>query len=728
MDNDGRGRIRIGDLAARKRRVNEMRVEKPIVEALTRASDMAKIVLEYVVDLEQQKDELPEFEACLSRIADVVERYSFSVGVGHGACGGPDIELLQAGVNEEGVGVGIDRDGNLYRVQHYTDPQKTPTFVLVADRDGDEPFVYGSDLGALVAIIGGVDMLDVFTGALDDVYRGIMDAVSALDAAISEEESVLAGDGRFDSEQDDGSAGGLDEEPADGSGESFDGGFGDDLNDSSGDIPDGSSGGDLGTRLNDGSIGDPERKLDDKPGNELVEGPVHDSDDGFNGQDGYEPAVGETGVREDEVVEGPEPERPAEAPPDQEEVFPQDIGGNFGQEAVDPDHEAGDGNDQAMAFDGDGGADFQDSVLAVRPEDGEENPPGANPDEPGGPSAESISKADAEQADGLDGGHMGDAGQFPDVGGLMGGAMDGVLPEPKQDADVSPEPEPEQESGDGADAPSDVGPIPEDGLAGKSEAPSGVSGKEAGAPQAGEQTRAGDSRVAVLSNAYRSGRMPGPLARFVSRSGTDAVAVDAMIQGLVRGIGPDDMVQMAYALLVEANRPPAPGGAPLIDRPSRDVLSDAAYPRVNSKEAMDGIYAKAAGRSRTPPAGMTRSVLSIDRRSGGTTVVIPGTATTQQGIGPLEIWLEWPEASSPYVSYIIPNSSKDVLVDRVRATEAEMRAGSPGIKKLRVTFRKPDYTVTLVSLDGTDKSECPADALVEYYARELARKGLPDDE
>lgn len=604
-------RVSIGNLALRKRKVNQLKIEKPVVDAFTHASDVAMVILEYIADLGQQKD-LPEFSDCLSAIMMAIDRRAFSVGLGRGETLRQEIELLQAGVNEDGLGIGIDRSGNLYQVQHYADSMKAPTFALAATRDGEEPFSYTEGIGNLVAIAGGFDMLSVFTDMLDEVCQDVTNLVIALEYSVSEEEASLENpDGQDDTQE-------VQEDDTDGQ---------------------------------DAPMKTPE---------DVPQEPVM----GVDGQevpDGYGDGYG------DEVPQ----ERPFD---DGGQEFPSESLEGMPIEAR-PDGQMNDGSNQ-----GDVQLDFED--------------------EPGGTSAPMDATSQPDDADSevdilQEDVQMDGSGED----GLSNGTpvpQDGSESVPTEDSvpDASPESQ-TQESGVPEES---VEPVP-------------------------KQDFEDDDRVTVLSKAYRDGHMPEDLSTFIQEREASGVAVPDTIRDLARGAAPVDMVGMAYGILSTGGQVREQAGEPLTGRFGQTGPISLTSPRTNSKEEMDRFYEQAAGRNRTPPRNMTRSVLSIERRNDGATVIIPGTAVTQQGMGPLEIWVEWPEPSSPYVSYIIPNSSKDVSIDRTRATEAEMKDGSPGVKQLRVTFRKPDYMITLMSLDGTDKSECRADALVEYYARELARKG-----
>lgn len=606
-------RVSIGNLALRKRKVNQLKIEKPVVDAFTHASDVAMVILEYIADLGQQKD-LPEFSDCLSAIMTAIDRHAFSVGLGRGETLRQEIELLQAGVNEDGLGIGIDRSGNLYQVQHYADPMKAPTFALAATRDGEEPFLYTEDIGNLVAIAGGFDMLSVFTDMLDEVCQDVTNLVIALEHSVLEEEASLESrEGQDDARE-------TSEDDIDGQDVSAK---------APADIPPG--------------CGSTTR------------------DNGQEASDGYGDGYGDEAPQEGPVDDGRQ-EAPLES-----------LDGALTGSG--PEARTDDGSDQ--------------DDVRPDPKDGlgETTVPGDMASPPDDTGLEGDAPQEDVQTDTIKGDGFSEGAQAP---------QDDFNP-------VSTE-----------------GPVPDTSPENQT--------RESGAPEEGAQSVPkqdfeDDDRVMVLSKAYRDGHMPEDLSTFIQEREASGVPVPDTIRDLARGAAPVDMVGMAYGILSAGGQPREPAGEPLAGRFGQTGPISLTSPRTNSKEEMDRFYEQAAGRNRTPPRNMTRSVLSIERRSDGATVIIPGTAVTQQGMGPLEIWVEWPESSSPYVSYIIPNSSKDVSIDRIRATEAEMKDGSPGVKQLRVTFRKPDYMITLMSLDGTDKSECRADSLVEYYARELARKG-----
>ena len=606
-------RVSIGNLALRKRKVNQLKIEKPVVDAFTHASDVAMVILEYIADLGQQKD-LPEFFDCLSAIMTAIDRHAFSVGLGRGETLQQEIELLQAGVNEDGLGIGIDRSGNLYQVQHYADSMKAPTFALAATRDGEEPFLYTEDIGNLVAIAGGFDMLSVFTDMLDEVCQDVTNLVIALEHSVLEEEASLESrEGQDDTRE-------IPEDDIDGQGVSAKAPEG---------IPSGC-------------------------GSTTREDAPQEPATGNNGQeatDGYGDGYGDEAPREGPVDDGGQ-EAPLES-----------LDGTL----------TGSGPEART----DNGSDQDD----VRPDPkdglGETTVPGDMASSPDDTGSEGDAPQEDVQTDTIKGDGFSEGAQAP------------------QD---------------------DFNPVPTEGSA--PDTPPENQTRESGALEEGAQPVSKQD-----FKAYRDRHMPEDLSTFIQEREASGVPVPDTIRDLARGAAPVDMVGMAYGILSAGGQPREPAGEPLAGRFGQTGPISLTSPRTNSKEEMDRFYEQAAGRNRTPPRNMTRSVLSIERRSDGATVIIPGTAVTQQGMGPLEIWVEWPEPSSPYVSYIIPNSSKDVSIDRILATEAEMKDGSPGVKQLRVTFRKPDYMITLMSLDGTDKSECRADALVEYYARELARKG-----
>lgn len=616
-------RVSIGNLALRKRKVNQLKIEKPVVDAFTHASDVAMVILEYIADLGQQKD-LPEFSDCLSAIMTAIDRHAFSVGLGRGETLQQEIELLQAGVNEDGLGIGIDRSGNLYQVQHYADSMKAPTFALVATRDGEESFRYEDGLGNLVAIAGGFDMLSVFTDMLDEVCQDVTNLVIALEHSVSEEEASLESrEGQDDARE-------IPEDDIDGQGVSAK---------APADIPPG--------------CGSTTRE--DAPQEPATGDNEQEATDGYG--DGYGDEVPQEGPVDDGRQEAPL----------------KSLDGALTGSG--PEARTDDGSDQD-----DVRSDPKDNLC-------ETTVPGDMASPPDDTGSEGDARQEDVQTDTIKGDGFSEGAQA---------TQDDFNPVPTK------------------------GPVPDTPPENQTRESGAL---EEGAQPVSKQDFEDDDRIMVLSKAYRDGHMPEDLSTFIQERESSGVPVPDTIRDLARGAAPVDMVGMAYGILSAGGQPREPAGEPLAGRFGQTGPINLTTPRTNSKEEMDRFYEQAAGRNRTPPRNMTHSVLSIERRSDGATVIIPGTAVTQQGMGPLEIWVEWPEPSSPYVSYIIPNSSKDVSIDRIRATEAEMKDGSPGVKQLRVTFRKPDYMITLMSLDGTDKSECRADALVEYYARELARKG-----